>query len=160
LGDKYSRAMKAAYLDEQGQEQFMIMGCFGIGVGRTVAASIEQNHDKDGIVWPLALAPFQVIITPVEWNPGTETTQWAQDIYEELKQAGIEVLLDDRPERPGIKFKDADLIGIPLRITIGPKGLAEGKVEVRKRRTGQVHKVDKGQAAKIIKEMVLEALKA
>ncbi|MBA4393508.1 MAG: proline--tRNA ligase [Desulfobacca sp.] len=160
LGDKYSRAMKATYLDEQGQEQFMIMGCFGIGVGRTVAASIEQNHDKDGIVWPMALAPFQVIITPVEWNPGTETTQCALEIYEALKQAGIEVLLDDRPERPGIKFKDADLIGIPLRITIGPKGLAEGKVEVRERRTGQVQKVDKGQAIQLIKEKVLEGLRA
>ncbi|MFH0789454.1 MAG: proline--tRNA ligase [Pseudomonadota bacterium] len=160
LGDKYSRVMKATFLDEQGQEQFMIMGCFGIGVGRTVAASIEQNHDKDGIVWPMALAPFEVIITPVEWSPGTETTQWAQELYGELKQAGVDVLLDDRPERPGIKFKDADLIGIPLRITIGPKGLAEGKVEVRERRTGEVQKVEKGQVVRVIKKIVSEALKA
>lgn len=160
LGDKYSRVMKATFLDEQGQEQFMIMGCFGIGVGRTVAASIEQNHDKDGIVWPMALAPFEVIITPVEWSPGTETTQWAQELYGELKQAGVDVLLDDRPERPGIKFKDADLIGIPLRITIGPKGLAEGKVELRERRTGEVQKVEKGQVVKVIKKIVSESLKA
>jgi prolyl-tRNA synthetase len=159
LGDKYSRAMKATYLDEQGQEQLLIMGCYGIGVGRTVAASIEQNHDKDGIIWPMALAPFQVIITPVEWNPGTETTQWAQDLYDELIRAGIEVLLDDRPERPGIKFKDADLIGIPIRITIGPKGLAEGIVEVRERRTGKVQKVKKEQVFLLIQEMVQEGLR-
>ncbi len=108
----------------------------------------------------MALAPFEVIITPVEWSPGTETTQWAQELYGELKQAGVDVLLDDRPERPGIKFKDADLIGIPLRITIGPKGLAEGKVEVRERRTGQVQKVEKGQVVRVIKKIVSEALKA
>ena len=160
LGDKYSRSMKATFLDEQGREQFMIMGCFGIGVGRTVAAAIEQNHDKDGIIWPMALAPFQVLITPVEWNPGTETHQTALAIYEELEQQGIEVLLDDREERPGIKFKDADLIGIPVRVTIGPKGLAEGIVEVRERRTGQVQKVPKDQVVEMIREMVSEALKS
>jgi prolyl-tRNA synthetase len=159
LGDKYSRSMKATYLDEQGREQFMIMGCFGIGVGRTVAASIEQNHDKDGIIWPMALTPFQVLITPVEWSPGTDTRQAALTIYEALEQQGIEVLLDDREERPGIKFKDADLIGIPLRVTIGPKGLAEGIVEVRERRTGLVNKVPKDQVVPMIREMVLEALK-
>jgi prolyl-tRNA synthetase len=158
LGDKYSRAMKAAYLDEQGQEQLMIMGCYGIGVGRTLAASIEQNYDKDGIIWPMALAPFQVIITPVEWNPGTETTQCAQKLYEELNGAAVEVLLDDRPDRPGIKFKDADLIGFPIRITIGPKGLAEGIVEVRERRTGRVQKVPKGQVGRLIPEMIREGM--
>ena len=158
LGDKYSKSMKATYLDEQGQEQLMIMGCYGIGVGRTVAAAIEQNHDKDGIVWPMALAPFQVIITPVEWSPGSETHLLAQSLYTDLRQEGIEVLLDDRPERPGIKFKDADLIGIPLRITIGPKGLAEGKVEVRQRRSGEVQKVEKGQVIRMIKGIVSEAL--
>ncbi len=159
LGDKYSRSMTATYLDEQGQEQFLIMGCYGIGVGRTLAAAIEQNHDRDGIIWPMALAPFQVIITPVEWEPGTETAQWSQAIYEELKQGGVEVLLDDRAERPGVKFKDADLIGIPLRVTIGPKGLAEGKVEVRERRTREVQKVAKEQVARMIKEIVANALK-
>ena len=160
LGDKYSRSMKATFLDEQGREQFMIMGCFGIGVGRTVAAAIEQNHDKDGIIWPMALAPFQVLITPVEWSPGTETHQTARAIYEELEQQGIEVLLDDREERPGIKFKDADLIGIPVRVTIGPKGLADGIVEVRERRTGQVQKVPKDQVVEMIREMVSDALKS
>lgn len=159
LGDKYSRAMKATFLDEQGLEQLMIMGCYGIGVGRTVAASIEQNYDKDGIIWPMALAPFHVIITPVEWSPGTETAQWAMELYEGLRQEKIEVLLDDRPERAGIKFKDADLIGFPLRITIGPKGLAEGKVELRERRTGVVKKVEKDQVVGLVKTMVLEGLK-
>lgn len=159
LGDKYSRSMKATFLDEQGQEQFMIMGCYGIGVGRTVAAAIEQNHDQDGIIWPMALAPFQVIITPVEWDPGTETARWALSIYEELSQEGVEVLLDDRAERPGIKFKDADLIGFPLRITIGPKGLAEGIVEVRERRTKVVQKVAREEVVRMIKGMVSEAMK-
>jgi prolyl-tRNA synthetase len=159
LGDKYSRAMRATYLDEQGQEQFMIMGCYGIGVGRTVAAAIEQNHDQDGIIWPMALAPFQVLITPIEWEPGTETQAVATSIDEELQAGGIEVLLDDRPERPGVKFKDADLIGIPLRITIGPKGLAEGLVEVRQRRSKEVQKVPKEDVVRLIKALVLEALK-
>jgi prolyl-tRNA synthetase len=159
LGDKYSRAMRATYLDEQGQEQWMIMGCYGIGVGRTVAAAIEQNHDQDGIIWPMALAPFQVLITPTEWEPGSATKDVARAIYEELRQGGIEVLLDDRPERPGVKFKDADLIGIPLRITIGPKGLAEGRVEIRQRRTKEVQKVAKEEVVGLIKGMVSEALK-
>jgi prolyl-tRNA synthetase len=150
--------MKATFLDEQGQEQLMIMGCYGIGVGRTVAAAIEQNHDKDGIIWPMALAPFQILITPIEWNPGSETNQVALSIYEQLEQGGIEVLLDDRPERPGVKFKDADLIGIPYRITIGPKGLAEGIVEVRERRSGQVQKVAKDEVVQKIKEIVAGAL--
>ncbi len=158
LGDKYSRSMKATYLDEQGLEQFMIMGCFGIGVGRTVAAAIEQNHDKDGIIWPMALAPFQVLITPVEWNPDSETHQLALAIYEGLKQQGVEVLLDDREERPGIKFKDADLIGIPVRMTIGPKGLAEGIVEIRERRSGQVQKISKDQVIPIVQKLVLDTL--
>jgi prolyl-tRNA synthetase len=160
LGDKYSRSMKATYLDEEGREQFMLMGCFGIGVGRTVAAAIEQNHDQDGIIWPMALAPFQVLITPIEWKQGTETRQSALAIYEELERAGIEVLLDDREERPGIKFKDADLIGIPLRVTIGPKGLTEGLVELRERRSGQVRKVPKDQVISMIRKIVSDALKS
>jgi prolyl-tRNA synthetase len=158
LGDKYSRSMKATYLDEQGKEQYMIMGCYGIGVGRSVAAAIEQNHDQDGIIWPMALAPFPVIITPVEWKAGTETHGCALSIYEGLQQAGIEVLLDDRPERPGIKFKEADLIGFPIRITIGPKGLKEGFVEVRQRRSGEVTKVPMQNTVSLVQKMVAEAL--
>jgi prolyl-tRNA synthetase len=158
LGDKYSRSMKATFLDEQGLEQFMIMGCYGIGVGRTVAAAIEQNHDKDGIIWPMALAPYQVMITPVEWDPGSETTRWARTVYEGLAGEGIEVLLDDREERPGIKFKDADLIGLPLRITIGPKGLAEGLVEVRERKSKEIKKVPKDEVIPLVRAIVSKAL--
>jgi prolyl-tRNA synthetase len=115
----------------------MIMGCYGIGVGRTVAAAIEQNHDENGIVWPVALAPYHVIITPVNINDGT-IKKMSVKLYEKLRQKGIEVILDDRDERAGVKFKDADLIGIPLRVTVGQKLLVDGVVEVRIRRTGEV----------------------
>jgi len=114
-----------------------VMGCYGIGIGRTVAACIEQNHDDQGIVWPMALAPYQVIITPV--NVKDEALlRTADELYQKLAAAGVEALLDDRDERAGVKFMDADLIGIPLRVTIGPKRLAEGKVEIRLRRSGEV----------------------
>lgn len=141
LGTKYSKALKAVYLDKNGKEQVMIMGCYGIGVTRTVAAAIEQYHDDDGIIWPVPIAPFQVIITPVNINEGT-LCKAAEDLYQELTAQGLEVLLDDRDERAGVKFKDADLIGIPYRVTIGPKKLAEGKVEVKNRRSGEVLSVD------------------
>jgi prolyl-tRNA synthetase len=140
LGTKYSEALKATYLDQQGKETLIVMGCYGIGVGRTVAAAIEQNHDKDGIVFPPTLAPFQAIVLPVNINE-KKLRQTAFQLYDELKDAGIEVLLDDRDERPGIKFKDADLIGIPIRITIGPRSLAEGNVEMRRRNSGKVELV-------------------
>jgi prolyl-tRNA synthetase len=137
LGTKYSQAMGARFLDRNGQEQIIAMGCYGIGIGRTVAACIEQNHDDQGIVWPMALAPYQVIITPV--NVKDEALlRTADEFYQKLAAAGVEVLLDDRDERAGVKFMDADLIGIPLRVTIGPKRLAEGKVEIRLRRSGEV----------------------
>lgn len=137
LGTKYSKAMKAIYLDKNGKEQYMVMGCYGIGVGRTVAACIEQYHDDNGIIWPLAIAPYQVIITPVNMNePDLAST--AEKLYAELLSQGVEVILDDRDERAGVKFKDADLIGIPLRVTIGPKNLAAGKVEIKDRRSGEV----------------------
>ncbi len=137
LGTKYSKAMKAQYLDKNGKEQYMIMGCYGIGVGRTVAAAIEQNHDENGIVWPVPLAPYQVIITPVNVND-EKIKKLSLHLYEALQQKGIEVILDDRDERAGVKFKDADLIGIPLRVTVGQKLLIEGVLEVKIRRTGEV----------------------
>ena len=136
LGTKYSAAMKATVLDDQGQERTLVMGCYGIGVGRTVAAAIEQNHDAKGIVWPMPLAPFQVLVTLV--NPKDEAVRGAgEQLYAELQQAGIEVLLDDRDERPGSKFADADLLGIPLRVTVGSKALAEGALELQERRSGE-----------------------
>ena len=136
LGTKYSKALKAVYLDNKGQEQTMIMGCYGIGIGRTVAAAIEQNHDEQGIIWPMPIAPFQVIVTPVNVKDEALATA-AEKLYAALQEKGIEVLLDDRDERAGVKFADADLIGIPLRVTIGPKKLAEGNVEIRNRKSGE-----------------------
>jgi len=138
LGTKYSKAMKAVYLDGRGQEQYMVMGCYGIGVGRTVAACIEQSHDGNGIIWPLAVAPYHVIITPVNMKEKALATA-AEELYAELSEEGVEVLLDDRDERAGVKFKDADLIGIPMRVTIGPKNLALGKVELKLRSTGETN---------------------
>jgi prolyl-tRNA synthetase len=132
LGIKYSKALGATFLDEKGQSQLMVMGCYGIGVSRTMAAAIEQNFDSNGIKWPMAIAPYQVHIVAV--NP--EQLPAAQELYQKLNDAKVEVLLDDRDERPGVKFKDADLIGIPLRITIGPKSLAQGEAEVKYRQTG------------------------
>jgi prolyl-tRNA synthetase len=136
LGTKYSKAMKAAYLDRDGKEKTMIMGCYGIGIGRTVAACIEQNFDQNGIIWPMPLAPYTAIVTPVNINE-TEVMKAAEDIYAGLQAAGVEVILDDRDERAGVKFKDADLIGIPLRIVVGPKNLKQGQVELKTRRTGE-----------------------
>ena len=136
LGTKYSKAMKAVYLDKDGKEKYMIMGCYGIGIGRTVAACIEQNFDENGIVWPMPLAPYSVIVTPVNINEAS-VMKAAEDIYADLMACGVEVILDDRDERAGVKFKDADLIGIPLRIVIGPKNLAQGLVELKIRKTGE-----------------------
>ncbi len=132
LGLKYSKAMNAAYLDEKGKENLMQMGTYGIGVSRIVAATIEQSNDENGIIWPVPLAPYQVIIVPVNWAD-PETRKKSEELYEKLNSLGIETLLDDREERAGIKFKDADLIGIPYRVTIGEKGLKDGKVEFKSR---------------------------
>lgn len=127
LGTKYSEPMNCVFLDEKGERQPMIMGCYGLGVGRTVAAAVEQSHDDDGIIWPIPIAPFEAVVTIVGKDENVITT--ATDIYEQLRAAGIDVMLDDRDERPGVKFKDADLIGFPLRIAVGAKSLANGHVE-------------------------------
>lgn len=129
LGTRYSQALKANFVDENGKEQPIIMGCYGIGVSRTMAAIIEQHHDEDGICWPVSVAPYHVIIVPVSYKD-TEQREAAEKLYNELTQAGVEVILDDRDERPGVKFKDADLIGYPVRITVGPRQLKEGNVEL------------------------------
>ncbi len=136
LGTKYSEAMEATVLDAEGQARTLVMGCYGIGVGRTVAASIEQNHDENGIVWPMPLAPFQVIVTLVNPNDA-EVREAGESLYRELLAAGVEVLLDDRDERPGSKFKDADLLGIPLRVNVGARGLKEQAFELQERRSGE-----------------------
>ncbi|MCK5241308.1 proline--tRNA ligase [bacterium] len=131
LGLKYSQAMKATFLDEAGKEQYCVMGCYGIGVSRIAAAAIEQNHDEFGICWPLPLAPYQVVLLPVA-PKDPKAREMAEAVYAELQAAGVEALLDDRDERAGIKFKDADLIGIPLRLTFG-KSVAENKIELKRR---------------------------
>ena len=137
LFTKYSEAMHATFLDENGKEKPMVMGCYGVGVSRTMAAAIEQNNDKDGMIWPVAIAPYEVLVVPVN-TKDQASTEKAEEIYSELQRAGIETVIDDRNERPGVKFKDADLIGYPLRVVVGPKTLAEGKLEVKIRRTGEV----------------------
>lgn len=134
LHTKYSQALDATYLDENGQERLMVMGCYGVGVSRTMAAAIEQHHDADGIIWPASIAPYQVVIVPINTKDEPQMTM-AEQIYRELSAAGVEVVLDDREERSGVKFKDADLIGYPLRITVGPKALKENSVELKVRRT-------------------------
>ncbi|MHB8172288.1 MAG: proline--tRNA ligase [Thermincolia bacterium] len=136
LGTKYSNALGATFLDENGKSREMLMGCYGIGVSRTMAAAVEQNNDENGIIWPVSIAPFHVVIVPVSIKD-KEQVKAAEQIYKGLKSLGVEVVLDDRNERPGVKFKDADLIGYPVRITIGPKTLAENKVEVNIRQDGK-----------------------
>jgi len=137
LGMKYSKALNATFLDPDGKEKTVFMGCYGIGIGRTVASCIEQNHDENGIIFPLPIAPFQCVVSAL--NPKDDSVRTAaEDIYARLLNLGVEVLYDDRDERPGVKFKDADLIGIPLRIVVGAKNLVEGKVELKQRRSGEM----------------------
>jgi prolyl-tRNA synthetase len=133
LGQLYSEAMKASVLDEQGKALTMFMGCYGIGVTRVVAAAIEQNHDANGILWPQAIAPFQVVLVPINYQKSTLVQQTADTLYQQFNAAGIDVLLDDRDARPGVKFADSELMGIPHRIVIGERGLAAGNLEYRHR---------------------------
>jgi prolyl-tRNA synthetase len=155
LGTKYSQTMKATYLDANGEERFMEMGCYGIGITRTAAAAIEQNHDENGIIWPLALAPAHVHLIAV--NPKEPAQQQAAErLYAELTAAGVEVLYDDREERPGVKFKDADLIGVPLRVTVGPKALARGAVELKGRRDATAQEIPFADAVERLTALVRE----
>ena len=153
LGTKYSEAMKAHYLDESGAEQVIEMGCYGIGVGRTAAAAIEQNHDEKGIIWPVPIAPFTVVLLSLD--PGKEDVHAvAEKIYDDLIQMGVEVLFDEREERPGVKFNDADLLGIPLRVTVGGRGVKEGVAEIKERASGKEQKVPIEKVVEIVKEMI------
>ncbi len=153
LGTKYSEAMKATFLDQDGKSQDIIMGCYGIGIGRTAAASIEQNHDEHGMIWPLPLAPFQVQV--IMLNPKDEQVRHtSENIYALLQEQGVEVLLDDRDERPGSKFKDADLIGIPLRVTVGTRGLQEGVVELKIRTSGEQSTVAIGDIVSVVQRHI------
>lgn len=137
LFTKYSEPMHAFYLNENGKEKPMYMGCYGIGISRIMAASVEQNNDKDGIIWPVAIAPFEVLVVPVNINDKSLAAK-AEKIYEQLQKAGIEVVYDDRDERPGVKFKDADLIGYPLCVVVGTKTINENKLEIKIRKSGEI----------------------
>jgi prolyl-tRNA synthetase len=155
LGTLYSEPLGARVLDENGKAIPIVMGSYGIGVGRTLAAVVEQCHDESGIIWPVSVAPYEAVVTVL--NPkDVETREAGQRLYESLKSEGIETLLDDRDERPGVKFKDAELVGIPYRLTVGPKGLASGKVEVFRRRGAEKRDVDVHKAADVIIQSVLE----
>ena len=154
LGTKYSVPMKCNFLDADGKEKPMVMGCYGVGVTRIAAAAIEQNHDKDGIVWPVAIAPFEVALVSLQVGDA-RVSEVAERLYTELVQAGIEVLFDERDERPGVKFKDADLIGLPYRIAVGKKGVAEGVVELKARRSPEVLKVKIEDVVRVVSEKVL-----
>jgi prolyl-tRNA synthetase len=153
LGTKYSKAMNAVFLDESGKQQPAIMGSYGIGIARTMQAVIEQSHDKDGILWPLAIAPHTVCLTPLTVTPGSAVMQLAEKIYAELNAKGVDVILDDRDERPGFKFKDSELVGFPIRLAIGEKSLAKGEVEL-KRRGGQTTLVKAEEAVPKILELL------
>ncbi|RMF95015.1 MAG: proline--tRNA ligase [Gammaproteobacteria bacterium] len=141
LGDKYSRALQATVLDRDGREVPMIMGCYGIGVSRIVAAAIEQNHDEQGIIWPEPMCPLEVMLVVLNPKKSESVTAAAERLYEDLSRAGIEVLMDDRDARPGVKFADADLVGLPHRLTLGQRGLDAGVVEYRERRSGAEEQV-------------------
>lgn len=153
LGEKYSLSMEATYLDSQGKKQPFVMGCYGIGVTRTVAAAIEQNHDEQGIIWPRAIAPFQVLLLPL-FSRSKTAQEAASHIYQQLLAAGVEVLLDDRDERAGIKFNDADLLGIPLRITLGKRSLEQGLVEIKERASGEETQVQIEQVVEYVTQRI------
>ena len=154
LGTKYSSSMGAMYKDENQQEHPIVMGCYGIGVTRTLAAIVEQHHDEDGIIWPMSVAPYHVIITLVKPDDQVQA-EAAEEIYSALTKAGVETLLDDRKDRPGVKFKDADLLGIPVRITVG-KLAGEGKVEYKLRRESEKQELTVSEAVEKVIRIVNE----
>jgi prolyl-tRNA synthetase len=155
LGTKYSETLGASVLDEAGKAVPILMGSYGIGLGRCMAAIVERNHDEKGIVWPVNVAPFELVIAVL--NPkDVATSETGERLYEELAKAGIDVILDDRDERPGVKFTDAELIGIPWRLTVGPKGLAAGKVELARRKDGRKRDLGLDKAADAVIETILE----
>ncbi len=157
LGTKYTDALNCVYLDESGKENSMVMGCYGIGVNRTMAAVIEQNNDENGIIWPISVAPYHVIVIPVNTGDAVQM-ELAEKIYSSLAALGVEVIMDDRDERPGVKFKDADLIGIPIRITVGKKA-GEGLVEYKMRKDSEYTVMTADEAVENASKAVSEALK-
>ena len=154
LGDKYSTAMNAVVLDQDGKERVTIMGCYGIGVSRIVAAAIEQNHDEHGIIWPEPISPYQLALLAVNPKNSAQVTAATEQLYVELRQAGVEVLFDDRDARPGVKFAEVDLLGIPHRVVVGERGLRDGVVEYRHRRTGAEDKVGLHEAVATLRKRI------
>ena len=142
LGGKYAEAMNAAVLNEEGKLQTMLMGCYGLGISRVVAAAIEQHHDDNGIIWPQAIAPFQLVIIPINLQRSAAVKEASERLYQEMKQLGIDVLFDDRNERPGILFADNDLIGIPHRLVVSERNLAEGVIEYKARHLNESRLVE------------------
>jgi prolyl-tRNA synthetase len=159
LGTKYSVSLGAEFLDEKEQRHPMIMGCYGIGVNRIVASLAETSFDDNGLIWPLSIAPYEVLVIPLNVTE-PETMQLAEQFYKELGAAGVDVLLDDRDQRAGFKFKDADLIGIPLRLVIGGKGLKEGQVEIKWRTDAAPKKVPIVDAINTVREMLADRKKS
>jgi prolyl-tRNA synthetase len=155
LGTKYSEAMKCRFQDTEGNEQPMIMGCYGLGVGRTLAAAVEQNHDERGIIWPLPLAPYEVSLTVLNADR-PQVVEAADALYQELLEAGVDVLFDDRPERPGVKFNDMDLIGFPVRAVIGQRGLDAGELELSLRRDGDKRPTPIAELVPAVRAMLAE----
>ena len=153
LGTKYSEKLNAMYLDEKGARNFLVMGCYGIGVTRTLQAVVEQSNDKDGIIWPLAVAPYTVCITPLAVAPGSPAMTLAETLYTKLTARGVDVILDDRDDRPGVKFKDSELVGFPIRIGIGEKSLAKGEVEL-KPRNGALQAIKAEDAVEAVMKLV------
>ena len=154
LGTKYTKALGATFLDQNKESHVMVMGCYGIGVSRTVQAIVEQCNDKDGIVWPASVAPFQVALLPLDATKSDACREAAESLEKELEAAGIDVLVDDRDERPGIKFKDADLIGCPVRVVVGARSLEKGGVEIRSRKTGETQLVPVAEALAAIRKLL------
>ena len=153
LGTKYSSAMGATYLDQSGREQPIVMGCYGIGMGRLMASVVEDSHDEDGIIWPLSVAPYQIYLMNI--GRGKDVIEQAEKLYAQLQEQSYEVLFDDREESPGVKFKDADLLGIPIRVAVSSRTLREDAVEVklRKEKEKQIVKLDDfNQALKLMFE--------
>jgi prolyl-tRNA synthetase len=152
LGEKYSQSMGATFQDPKGKDQYFVMGCYGIGIGRTLAASIEQNHDEKGIIWPDPIAPFQIHVIPV--NDRSEKVMiTAELIYSTSTNAAMDVLMDERRESPGVKFNDADLMGAPYQVIVGERNLEQGFVELRRRRDGEVKKVTAEEIIHIVKDL-------
>jgi prolyl-tRNA synthetase len=154
LGNKYSKSMNATVLNEQGQATPMLMGCYGIGISRTVAATIEQNHDDKGIIWPNALAPFQIALVPIAMDKSERVRIAAESLYQKLIKAGYEVLFDDRTERPGVMFADMELIGIPHRLVVSEKGLDNGTIEYKSRTDQKVTQIKNGELINFLQDKI------